>query len=192
MSESADAKTILSDASHPAWSDEAQVALKVYRKLRASPDQFPDAALVDEEDLLHEAASWTALDHHPLGPAVIEGGVAVRGTAFNELHRRYDFGAGETQDFHVQGVAVGADASGNYFLKASVGCEGKRPDGEVEVLAMFIGTIGLVGAIRWIGHLGTNEEMFIRTTGHDPRLAAGFEALTQVQLRFSVSPHLPG
>lgn len=182
---------VLSDSSHPAWQDESEVAVAAYRTLRAQPDEFADADLIHEEDILQEAASWTALDHHILPSPVTVDGVRVRATAFNELHRRYPFvAAGGAQDYHVQGIAVGADESGNYFLRASVGCEGPRPDGELEVLAMFIGTTGLVGAIRWNGHIHDNAELLINTTGHDPRLAEGFDSITQVHLRFAAEPRV--
>ncbi len=183
---------VLSDSAHTAWSDESAIVLATYRDLRREPDEFPDADLVHEDDLLKEVASLTAVDHHSFPPPVVVDGVRVRGTAFSELHRRYTFvNTNGTQDYHVQGIALGADEQGNYFLRASVGGEGPRPRSHLEVLALFIGSTGLIGAIRWIGDLSDNREMLIGATGHDPRLAEGFDDITQVHLRFSAVP-VPG
>ena len=190
MTDASDTPKILSDAAHPAWGDAGQIVLATYRDLRADPDAFPDAELVHEDELLSEATSWSAVDHHPLLPVTDVEGRRVRGTAFSALHRCYDFAhRGTPLDFHVQGAAVGLDSDGNYFLRASVGCAGERPDGELEVLAMFVGTMGLVGAIRWTGRLQDGDEHLIGSTGHDSRLAQGFDGVTQVHLRFSAEPH---
>ncbi len=142
----------------------------------------PAAALQADLGLL---AGWSE-GHLTRDRLVLAPGGGARGSAVNELHRRYAFGSGQpTLNFHAQVVVGGVDAAGHACLRAQIGRFGASAEHRVLVAARLFAGARALGGLVWQGPVGDDRVVALRST---QPLAVAPDA---VELIFGADPRAP-
>lgn len=175
------------------WKDPAvaaRVSLETYRRLLTRGLGF-DAVSLGPEPSAHPEAS-TDRRAFALSPstAPTERGVRYVGSAVNELHRRIAFAGGRPAvNIHAQVVTFGADESGRWYVRATLGRAGGEEGNEAAFGLSFSTPSGSIGAAEVYVELDPGDDREVLLHGTSTAVSGAFGALVRAEVWLFANHH---